>query len=246
MRKGLWLLLLLTACKTGPVIVEGGPAHLAMATPFAETSGFQSPVGVGRPFFLLLQREDSGATTAAAELAFQVSGGSYRALQVGAGQYLVWLDEEADYRFAVLRYNVVVGLEPIVRAHPVVRLRLAATAIVETTVEACTARSEVAIADLVRHPNQVTRVTIVGLDASQLPTSGFLPIEFRALPLQLRVESESIFAGGTPNQLVLRPAAELGGKAVIDVAVKESSAALQITIPTDPEEAPCEPAPLPE
>jgi hypothetical protein len=221
--------------------VEAGKGRLIMAPPFAETEPFVAPVGVGNPVLILLQREDSDITTAAAELGLQVTGGTYRVLSFGAGQHMVWLDEEADYAFNVLRYGGIVGSMPVVRAHAVVRLRTSAVTVVDTTGEnGCTSRSEVPTDQLLLHANQVARLTIIGLDSFSLATAGFLSLDFSSLPAQLRIDSDSIFSGGGANQITLRPAATLGAEASFIVTDRTSGQSLQVRVPTTSDLAPCE------
>lgn len=233
----LCVLLVCVACKSGATVVEGGKGRIVFASTFAETDGIKSPVAQGRPVQVLLQREESVAGTGAGELSLSVQGGAQRTIAFLPGQALLWLDDAVDYRLNVLRYSAIVGFEPVVRVRAIDRVRAAVNAIVET--DGCAMAETVKTSELVLHPNQVARVTIVPVDLNRQPLHGWLTLDLRSVPPELRVDTIAFGAGGEPNQLVLRPAAELGKTATVDVVERESKLSVQLPIATSNDAAQC-------
>jgi hypothetical protein len=238
------LLVCLIACNGQKPLGGSGKGRIVLTTPFVGTNGFTSSIAVGRPVIVAIQREDAPPQDAAAEMQLQISGGPYRIVSLAAGQSIVWLDTEADYRFIAVRYGAFAGEEPLVRARPI---RLVQTYDMAERItrddKGCEQTEDVPISDLSMAPNQEVHVTIVGVDQTQNPSSGWLTLTPQTIPPEINLETPFIGSAGTPNTFIIRPAGELGATVNFIVTEAESKTSVTIGLATTPDPAPCEATP---
>ena len=236
------VLAFLIACSGNKPTGGSGTGDIVFTTPFVGTMGFASSVAIGRPIIIAVHREGSPDGDAAAEMELQVSNGPYRIVQLAAGQALVWLDAEGDYRITAVRYGSFAGQEPLVRARKVLTVRAFESARRITRNDAGCEQIEdaVPIGDLSLASNQELQVSIVGIDQTENPTSGWLTLTPQTVPAEINVETPFLGGTGVPNTFVIRPAGDLGATIGLVITEAETKTNVALTIVTSADAAPCE------